>query len=50
MRKPQYEHDHARGEADTELLTPETAIVFWRLAHGFFVAAKIALAVFVGSL
>jgi hypothetical protein len=35
---------------DTELLTPDTAIVFWRLAHGFFVAAEIALAVFVGAL
>jgi hypothetical protein len=35
---------------DTELVTPETAIVFWRLAHGFFVAAEIALAVFVGAL
>jgi hypothetical protein len=35
---------------DSELLTPDTAIVFWRLAHGFFVAAEIALAVFVGAL
>lgn len=35
---------------DAELLTPETAIVFWRLAHGFFVAAEIALAVFLGAL
>ena len=35
---------------DTELLTPETAIVFWRLAHGIFVAAEIALAVFLGAL
>jgi hypothetical protein len=35
---------------DTDLLTPDTAIVFWRLAHGFFVAAEIALAVFVGAL
>jgi hypothetical protein len=35
---------------DTELLTPETAIVFWRLAHGFFIAAEIALAVFLGAL
>lgn len=35
---------------DTELLTPDTAIVFWRLAHGFFVAAEIALAVFLGAL
>jgi hypothetical protein len=35
---------------DTELLTPDAAIVFWRLAHGFFVAAEIALAVFVAAL
>jgi hypothetical protein len=35
---------------DVELLTPDTAIVFWRLAHGFFVAAEIALAVFLGAL
>jgi hypothetical protein len=35
---------------DAELLTPETAIVFWRLAHGFFIAAEIALAVFLGAL
>jgi hypothetical protein len=35
---------------DSELLTPDTAIVFWRLAHGFFVAAEIALAVFLGAL
>src|SRR5918998_3350220 len=35
---------------DAQLLTADTAIVFWRLAHGFFVAAEIALAVFVGAL
>ena len=35
---------------DAELLTADTAIVFWRLAHGFFVAAEIALAVFLGAL
>jgi hypothetical protein len=35
---------------DKELLSPETAIVFWRLAHTFFVAAEIALALFVGAL
>jgi hypothetical protein len=35
---------------DAELLTPDTAIVFWRLAHGFFVAAEVALAVFLGAL
>jgi hypothetical protein len=35
---------------DSELLTADTAIVFWRLAHGFFVAAEIALAVFLGAL
>jgi hypothetical protein len=35
---------------DAELITPDTAIVFWRLAHGFFVAAEIALAVFLGAL
>jgi hypothetical protein len=35
---------------DPELLTPDSAIVFWRLAHGFFVGAEVALAVFVGAL
>jgi hypothetical protein len=35
---------------DSELLTPDTAIVFWRLAHGVFVAAELALAVFLGAL
>ena len=35
---------------DSELLTPDTAIVFWRLAHGFFIAAEIALAVFLAAL
>ncbi len=35
---------------DEELLGPETAIVFWRLAHGIFVAAEIALALFLGAL
>jgi len=31
---------------DKELLSPDTAIVFWRLAHTFFVAAELALALF----
>ena len=35
---------------DAELVTPDTAIVFWRLAHGVFVAAELALAVFLGAL
>ena len=35
---------------DAELLTADAAIVFWRLAHGFFVAAEVALAVFLGAL
>jgi hypothetical protein len=35
---------------DSELLTPDTAIVFWRLAHGIFIAAELALAVFLGAL
>src|SRR5918994_6498508 len=35
---------------DKELLSPDTAIVFWRLAHTFFVAAELALALFVGAL
>jgi len=35
---------------DEALLTPDTAVVFWRLAHGFFVGAEIALALFVGAL
>ena len=34
---------------DTELLDAATSIVFWRLAHGFFVAAEIALALFVAA-
>jgi hypothetical protein len=40
----------AGATTDAELLTPDTAIVFWRLAHVFFVAAELALAVFVGAL
>jgi len=35
---------------DAHLLTADTAIVFWRLAHGFFVAAEVALAVFLAAL
>ena len=35
---------------DDALLTPDTAIVFWRLAHGIFIAAELALAVFLGAL
>jgi hypothetical protein len=35
---------------DKELLTADTAIVFWRLAHGFFIAAEIALALFLMAL
>jgi hypothetical protein len=35
---------------DKELLTPDTAVVFWRLAHGIFVAAEIALAAFIAPL
>jgi hypothetical protein len=35
---------------DKELVTPDAAIVFWRLAHGFFVGAEVALAVFLGAL
>ena len=35
---------------DPELITSDTAIVFWRLAHGFFVGAEVALAVFLGAL
>ena len=40
----------AGATTDAELLSPDTAIVFWRLAHTFFVAAELALAVFVGAL
>lgn len=40
----------AGATTDAELLSPDTAIVFWRLAHIFFVGAEIALAVFVGAL
>jgi hypothetical protein len=35
---------------DEHLVTPDTATVFWRLAHGFFAGAEIALAVFLGAL
>jgi hypothetical protein len=35
---------------DKELVTPDVAIVFWRLAHGIFAAAEIALALFVAAL
>jgi hypothetical protein len=34
---------------DAHLLTPDTAIVFWRLAHGFFIAAELALALFLAA-
>ena len=40
----------AGATTDVEVLTPDVAIVFWRLAHIFFVAAELALAVFVGAL
>lgn len=35
---------------DKELLSPDVAIVFWRLAHGFFVGAELALAVFLAAM
>jgi hypothetical protein len=35
---------------DKDLVTPDAAIVFWRLAHGIFAAAEIALALFVAAL
>lgn len=35
---------------DAELVTADAAIVFWRLAHGIFIAAEIALALFLGAL
>jgi hypothetical protein len=42
---------HSTGATtDAKLLTADTAIAFWRLAHGFFVAAEVALAVFLGAL
>jgi hypothetical protein len=40
----------AGATTDVEVLTSDVAIVFWRLAHIFFVAAELALAVFVGAL
>ena len=40
----------AGATTDSELLTADTAIVFWRLAHGIFIAAELALAVFLGAL
>ena len=39
-----------RATTESELPTADTAIVFWRLTHGFCVAAEIALAVFLGAL
>lgn len=42
---------HSTGATtDPELLTADTATVFWRLAHGIFIAAELALALFLGSL
>ena len=42
---------HSAGATtDVELLSADTAIVFWRLAHVFFAAAEIALALFLGAL
>jgi hypothetical protein len=42
---------HSAGATtDVELLSPDTAIVFWRIAHVFFVGAELALALFVGAL
>jgi hypothetical protein len=35
---------------DEELLSADTAVVFWRLSHGVFAAAEVALAVFIGAL
>ncbi len=35
---------------DAALVTPDTAIVFWRISHAFFIAAEISLAVFLGAL
>lgn len=35
---------------DRELVTPDAAIGFWRGAHGFFVGAEFAFAVFVAAL
>jgi hypothetical protein len=35
---------------DKDLLSADSALVFWRLAHGFFAAAEIALAAFLGAL
>ena len=34
---------------DANLLTPDVAIVFWRLAHGIFIAAELALALFLAA-
>lgn len=34
---------------DADVLTPDVAIVLWRLAHTFFIAAELALALFVGA-
>ena len=34
---------------DAHLLTPDVAIVFWRLAHGIFIAAALALALFLAA-
>jgi hypothetical protein len=34
---------------DVELLSPEASLVYWRLAHAFFVAAELALALFTAA-
>ena len=34
---------------DTELLDPGAAVGFWRLAHGFFIAAEVAFAAMVAA-
>jgi hypothetical protein len=35
---------------DKHLVTPDAAIVLWRISHGIFAAAEVALAVFVAAL
>jgi hypothetical protein len=42
---------HSTGATtDAEILSPDAAVVFWRISHAFFVAAEPALALFVGAL
>ena len=41
---------HSTGATtDAHLLTPDTAVAFWRIAHAFFIGAEVALALFLAA-